>query len=34
MARFLAQDAASLRADMIAVLGRACGSSLPRLWLN
>jgi urease accessory protein len=34
MARFLAQDAASLRADMIAVLGRASGSSLPRLWLN
>lgn len=34
MARFLAQDASSLRADMIAVLGRASGSSLPRLWLN
>jgi urease accessory protein len=33
MARFCAQDAAKLRADMIAVLGRA-GSALPRLWLN
>jgi urease accessory protein len=33
MARFCAQDAASLRADMIAVLG-ASGSALPRLWLN
>jgi urease accessory protein len=34
MARFCAQDAARLRADMIAVLGRASGSALPRLWLN
>jgi urease accessory protein len=34
MARFCAQDAAKLRADMIAVLGRASGSALPRLWLN
>jgi len=34
MARFCAQDAARLRADMTAVLGRASGSALPRLWLN
>ncbi len=34
MARFCAQDAARLRADMVAVLGRASGSALPRLWLN
>jgi urease accessory protein len=34
MARFCAQDAAKLRADMVAVLGRAGGSALPRLWLN
>jgi urease accessory protein len=34
MARFCAQDAAKLRADMIAVLGCASGSALPRLWLN
>ena len=34
MARFCAQDAAKLRADMMAVLGRASGASLPRLWLN
>jgi urease accessory protein len=34
MARFCAQDAARLRADMVAVLGRASGSVLPRLWLN
>jgi urease accessory protein len=34
MARFCAQDAAKLRADMIAVLGRARGPALPRLWLN
>jgi len=34
MARFCAQDAARLRADMMAVLGRASGSTLPRLWLN
>jgi urease accessory protein len=33
MARFCAQDAAKLRADMIAVLG-ASGPALPRLWLN
>jgi urease accessory protein len=33
MARFCAQDAAKLRADMVAVLGSA-GSALPRLWLN
>jgi urease accessory protein len=33
MARFCAQDAAKLRADMMAVLGRA-GGPLPRLWLN
>lgn len=34
MARFCALDAARLRADMIAVLVRASGSALPRLWLN
>jgi urease accessory protein len=34
MARFCAQDAARLRADMMAVLGRASTSALPRLWLN
>jgi urease accessory protein len=34
MARFCAQDAALLRADMMAVLGCACGSALPRLWLS
>jgi urease accessory protein len=34
MARFCAQDAARLRADMVAVLGRASPSALPRLWLN
>jgi urease accessory protein len=34
MARFCAQDAAKLRADMMAVLGCASGSALPRLWLN
>ena len=34
MARFCAQDAAMLRADMVAVLGRASGVPLPRLWLN
>jgi urease accessory protein len=34
MARFCAQDAARLRADMITVLGRVSGSALPRLWLN
>jgi urease accessory protein len=34
MARFCAQDAARLRADMIAVLRRATGSELPRLWLG
>src|SRR6202789_251351 len=34
MARFCAQDAARLRADMISVLSRASGSALPRLWLN
>jgi urease accessory protein len=34
MARFCAQDAARLRADMVAVLGRASPSPLPRLWLN
>jgi len=34
MARFCAQDAARLRADMMAVLGRASGSPLPRLWLK
>ncbi|OKO78130.1 urease accessory protein UreD [Bradyrhizobium sp. AS23.2] len=33
MARFCAQDAARLRADMIAVLART-GAALPRLWLN
>jgi urease accessory protein len=33
MARFCAQDAAKLRADMMAVLG-ASGSALPRLWLH
>jgi urease accessory protein len=34
MARFCAQDAARLRADMMTVLGRASAVSLPRLWLN
>jgi len=34
MARFCAQDAASLRADMMAVLGCASTAPLPRLWLN
>jgi urease accessory protein len=34
MVRFCAQDAARLRADMMAVLGRASGRALPRLWLN
>jgi urease accessory protein len=34
MARFCAQDAAALRADMMTVLGRASPSPLPRLWLN
>jgi urease accessory protein len=34
MARFCAQDAARLRADMMAVLGRASRVPLPRLWLN
>jgi urease accessory protein len=34
MARFCAQDAARLRADMMAVLGRASPQALPRLWLN
>ncbi|MFN5120524.1 MAG: urease accessory protein UreD [Bradyrhizobium sp.] len=33
-ARFCAQDAARLRADMMAVLGRASIVPLPRLWLN
>jgi urease accessory protein len=34
MGRFCAQDAARLRADMAAVLGRASAVPLPRLWLN
>jgi urease accessory protein len=34
MARFCAQDAARLRTDMMAVLGRASAVGLPRLWLN
>jgi len=34
MVRFCAQDAARLRADMVAVLGHAGSSALPRLWLN
>jgi len=34
MARFCAQDAARLRADMMVVLGRASGAALPRLWFN
>ncbi len=34
MARFCAQDAAKLRADMVAVLDRAGRAGLPRLWLN
>jgi len=34
MARFCAQDAARLRADMAAVLGCALQAPLPRLWLN
>jgi urease accessory protein len=33
-ARFCAQDAAKLRADMMAVLGSTGGPALPRLWLN
>jgi urease accessory protein len=34
MARFCAQDAARLRADMMALLARASDRALPRLWLN
>ncbi|MCC8980271.1 urease accessory protein UreD [Bradyrhizobium acaciae] len=34
IARFCAQDAARLRADMMTVLGRASIVPLPRLWLN
>jgi urease accessory protein len=34
MARFCAQDAARLRADVMAVLKAAGGAELPRLWLN
>jgi urease accessory protein len=34
MARFCAQDAARLRTDVMAVLSRASGEALPRLWLN
>ena len=34
MARFCAQDAMRLRADMMAVLARASRAPLPRLWLN
>ncbi len=34
IARFCAQDAAKLRADMMTVLGRASPSGLPRLWLS
>jgi urease accessory protein len=34
MARFCAQDAMRLRADMMTVLGRASAIPLPRLWLN
>ncbi len=34
MARFCAQDAARLRADMMTVLGRASPVALPRLWLS
>lgn len=34
MARFCAQDAARLRADMMTVLARASSVPLPRLWLN
>jgi urease accessory protein len=34
MARFCAQDAAALRADVMTVLGRASPQALPRLWLN
>jgi urease accessory protein len=34
MARFCAQDAARLRADMMTLLGRASPGALPRLWLN
>lgn len=34
MARFCAQDAARLRADMMKVLGCVSPAGLPRLWLN
>jgi len=34
MVRFCAQDAARLRTDVMAVLTRASGEALPRLWLN
>ena len=34
MVRFCAQDAARLRTDVMAVLSRASGEGLPRLWLN
>jgi urease accessory protein len=34
MARFCAQDASKLRADVMAVVTAAGGAQLPRLWLN
>ena len=34
LARFCAQDGATLRADMMTVLNRASAAPLPRLWLN
>ena len=34
IARFCAQDATRLRADMMKVLARVSPSGLPRLWLN
>ena len=34
MARFCAQDAARLRADMVRMLGQLGGGYVPRLWLN
>jgi urease accessory protein len=34
MARFCAQDAARLRADMVRVLHQVDPSALPRIWLN
>jgi urease accessory protein len=34
LARFCADDAAAVRADMMLVLGQASADALPRMWLN